>query len=68
MNQTIFYNNLRIEFDEETNQYSVYNDFTPWIYWLWDTQNDAIKEYFSCLYSAYISNLTEIKNENITFA
>lgn len=52
-----FYNNIIIEFDSETNQYSVANDSTPWIFWLWDSKELALFDYFSCLQSAYFNNL-----------
>ena len=49
-----FYNNIIIEFDLETNQYSVVNDLTPWVYWLWDSKELALSNYFLCLQNSYL--------------
>jgi hypothetical protein len=40
---------VQFEYDKETSQYSVINESTPWIYWLWDTKSEAVWEYLSGL-------------------
>lgn len=40
---------VKIEFDIETKQYSLVNDLTPGVYWIWDSKEEAIKEYLSSL-------------------
>lgn len=58
---------MKIEFDNETNQYSVFNDLTPGIYGVWDTKEESIKEYISGLEDFIYVNFN-IKNESKTFA
>lgn len=36
-----------IEFDVDTKQYTIINDYIPGVFWLWDTLEDAIDEYTS---------------------
>jgi hypothetical protein len=38
---------VEIEYDKQTKQYCLINNDTPWIYWLWDTKDEAISEYLS---------------------
>ncbi len=45
-----------IEFDVETTQYCVINDETPWVFWIWDTKQEAIDEYLSCLSDMILIN------------
>ena len=58
---------LKIEFDNETNQYSVFNDTTPWIYGIGDSKKEAIHEYISSLEDFIYINFN-IKNESKAFA
>lgn len=34
-----------ITYDPDQQQYSIYNDATPWVYGIGDTQEEAINEY-----------------------
>jgi hypothetical protein len=40
---------VEFEYDEETQQYSLINNDTPWIFWVWETKEDAVVEYLSWL-------------------
>jgi hypothetical protein len=62
-----FLTNLKIEFDNETMQWILYNDMTPWIYWAWETKNEALEEYMSSFKDFILVNYN-IKNESKTFA
>ena len=62
-----FLRNLKIEFDEETMQWTLYNDMTPWIYGLWDTKDEALEEYISS-FKDFILVHYNIKHETKTFA
>jgi len=59
--------NLVIEFDNETSQYSLINDSTPGIFWLWNTKEEAIEEYLSALRDMILVS-ENIKNETLTVA
>jgi hypothetical protein len=37
-----------IEFDADTKQYTIINDYIPGVFGLWETLEDAIDEYTSC--------------------
>ena len=57
---------FKIEFDAETNQYTIINDLTPGIYWLWDTMEEAIEEYSSSFKDSFlISNKYEYEAKAI---
>jgi len=58
---------LVIEFDNETSQYSLINDSTPGIFWLWNTKEEAIEEYLSALKDMILVS-ENIKNETLTVA
>lgn len=58
---------IKFIFDEETEQYSLINDETPWIFWLWNTKKEAIEEYISSFSDSILIN-ENIKNEIKTFA
>jgi hypothetical protein len=38
-----------ITYDPDQQQYSIYNDATPWVYGIGETKPDAIQEYVSAL-------------------
>ena len=40
---------VEFEYDEETQQYSLINNDTPWIFWVWEKKEDAVVEYLSWL-------------------
>ena len=40
---------VEFEYYEETQQYSLINNDTPWIFWVWETKEDAVVEYLSWL-------------------
>lgn len=40
---------VKFEYDKETQQYSLINNDTPWIFWVWETKEDAVTEYLSWL-------------------
>lgn len=48
--------NFKIEYDKETNQYSIINDMIPGIYWLWDSMEEAIEEYTSAFRDSFLIN------------
>jgi hypothetical protein len=47
---------VKIEFDTETWQYSIINDNTPWIFWIWDSLQEAVSEYLSSLWDLILIN------------
>lgn len=50
---------VNIDFDEETKQFTLTNDETPWVYGIWETQEEAINEYLSCLGDLILVNNTK---------
>jgi len=58
---------INIDFDNVTSQYSIHNDNTPWIFWLWDSKENAIKEYLSWLQDMILISHTK-KNETTAVA
>jgi len=58
---------ITFEYDNETEQYSLINDETPGIFWIWDTKEKAIKEYLSWLQDSILIN-ENMKNEISTIA
>ncbi len=58
---------VNIEFDAETKQYTLINHETPWVYGVWDTKEEAIKEYLSCLWDLILVNNSR-NYETKTFA
>jgi len=58
---------IRIEYDGETIQYTIYNDLTPGVYGVWETKQEAIREYLSGLEDFICINF-DIKNDIKTFA
>ena len=47
---------IKFEFDKETNQYSLINNETPWIFWIWETKEEAIEEYLSWFSDSILIN------------
>lgn len=58
---------VEIEYDKETNQYTLINNETPWVYWLWETLEDAVWEYLSWLWDLILINNSK-KNDFKAFA
>jgi len=38
-----------VEYDDETRQWYVYNNNTPWVYGLWETKKNAFLQYLDVL-------------------
>ncbi len=53
---------IEIEYDEETKQYCLVNEETPWVYGIWETKQIAVDEYLSSLRELILINQAE-KNE-----
>ena len=54
------------EFDDETKQYSLINDSTPGIYWVWITKKEAVSEYISSFEDMILINEKRRNKQNIT--
>lgn len=56
---------VQIDYDTVTKQYCLINNETPWIYWLWNTKDEAISEYLSWFKDMILVKQSS-KNENTT--
>lgn len=60
MSMSDIWQKLAISYDEETQQWYVSNDNTPWVFWLWETKQDALKQYLEVLKESVMVDFTNL--------